>query len=236
MPSRYERVRAAYEFLRARNGEQISIADFAAATDWAPATARTYVAKMLKPWLTTDGDGRYTVHDFNLTENQFIARLSQVRADGTVADESAEQARTREALAAGENSRVEFKSSIPDQTDKLAHEIAALATRDGGTIYVGVNDAGAIVGLSDAANTPEGRSAFRERVEGCARIVRPAIEVTVRFTQLGEHTIAEVAVPNGDAVVYTVKNVPYIRSGSQSRPAEPDEVDALYRARYARDA
>jgi len=61
MPEKRSRVRVAYEFLRARDGTQISMGDLAGATGWTAATARTYVAKKWAGLLLPLGEGTFKV-------------------------------------------------------------------------------------------------------------------------------------------------------------------------------
>ena len=53
------------------------------------------------------------------------------------------------ALAQGEGQHQEFKRQL-DNLESIAGEIVAFANSDGGTLYVGVTDDGAVVGLTDA--------------------------------------------------------------------------------------
>ena len=70
--------------------------------------------------------------------------------------------------AAGETQHVEFKASLPRQADDLAKEIAAFATSNMGTIFIGIEDDGTIVGLPEC-ETHQGREQLKQRLQGiCA--------------------------------------------------------------------
>lgn len=53
------------------------------------------------------------------------------------------------ALASGESATTEFKRQL-ENAESVAGELVAFANADGGTLYVGVDDNGAIVGLPDS--------------------------------------------------------------------------------------
>jgi predicted HTH transcriptional regulator len=52
----------------------------------------------------------------------------------------------RRLVTAGENTYIEFKREIPS-TEKIAREISAIANTHGGTLLIGVDDDGSIVGV-----------------------------------------------------------------------------------------
>jgi predicted HTH transcriptional regulator len=56
------------------------------------------------------------------------------------------------ALAAGERETREFKQTL-DTPESVAGEIVAFANSSGGALYVGVNDDGQVVGLTNAETT-----------------------------------------------------------------------------------
>jgi len=90
-------------------------------------------------------------------------------------------------IAGGEGQHCEFKQLI-DNLDSVAGEIVAFANSDGGVLYVGVDDDGHIVGLSDAHATFQSLTHIcRDR---CIPPVSPVIE---------QHTIS-----GQDIVVLTV--------------------------------
>jgi hypothetical protein len=130
-----------------------------------------------------------------------------------------------EALAGGEGPFVEFKEAFPDQARRLAEEIAAFSTSGGGVLLLGVDDFGRVVGCDDS----------RERVEGVLQSVSPQPSATVEVYEHSEGRICVVQVADGSEPVYYVDNRPYLREGSISRPARPDEVKHLILASAALD-
>lgn len=132
------------------------------------------------------------------------------------------------ALAEGESEHVEFMACFPEQVRDLAHEMAALATIDGGgTIFVGVTDEGRVVGCA-GLDSAKGRDCLRMRVANIAsRTVQPPVRVGVYFNRYDNLTVVKVWVPQGPEPVYYVDGAPYIRNLTESRKATPPEVTAL---------
>jgi hypothetical protein len=142
--------------------------------------------------------------------------------------------RVRRDLLAGESDRVEFKEQLPEQVRDLAREVAAMGTARGGAIYLGVNNAGDVAGLDESLDSASGRGAFRDRLEGIVAAVKPAIAPEHRPIELdGGRWVWVIDVPDGDEPVYYVEDRPYIRVGTHSRPATPEEVKARFAAQHA---
>lgn len=134
----------------------------------------------------------------------------------------------KEILKNGENSGVEFKLDRVTPKD-LAREMVAFANFQGGMILLGVDDHGQIQGLT------------RERIEEwvmsiCRDKVRPEIipyfEI-IRDVEPGKD-IAIIRVGRGWNVHHVWHNNHrsyYIRVGSQSREASPEELERLFQQR-----
>ena len=229
---RYEKMRAAYRFLRARNGSTVSVSELSRATGWSETTTRTYISKTLRPWLARLSAGTYQVSGVaSLSEDRFLTLQSQVRGKEDTEAQSL-RARLDEALRRLEGPHIEFKEAIPQNAQSLRREIAAFATNGGGQIYLGIRDDGTVAGLAGLF-APADRSAFREQVEGIARGVDPAVAPEVTFIEYEGSVVCLVDVPNGPEPVYYVENRPYVRIGSASRPARPDEVKMLIQSATA---
>ncbi|MFX0209665.1 MAG: helix-turn-helix domain-containing protein [Candidatus Hodarchaeota archaeon] len=136
---------------------------------------------------------------------------------------------TRNDLEKGESEQVEFKSRIPNLT-LLAKEIAALASTNGGRIYLGVKDNREIVGIDK--NDLVSFDKFQQDIANITtNTIKPSIRVDIA-QYLGENkTVIQLKVPKGSEPVYYVKNVPYVRILTTSRPATPTEVKKLH-SRY----
>ena len=174
MADRHAKTRRAYQLLRERNGYTVTIAELMERTGWARDTARTYATKHWRPWLERVATQTYRVDGFALiSEEEFIQRQSQVKSDN-YGEAAALRELLDQALQTGEGQQYEFKEAFPEQAHNLGTEIAAFATSGGGTIFLGVSDASAVIGLVGLGDA-ESRSDFRERVEGIARTTRPAV-------------------------------------------------------------
>ncbi len=150
-----------------------------------------------------------------------------------------------ELLAAGENSGVEFKTdSIENRA--LAKELVALANLQGGHVLLGVDDDGSVRGLSrtDAPTAADGgetglRSYRRLEewvMQSCRDKIRP--EIIPYFEVLRD------VVPGRDAAVVSINRgwsvhhvwhnqhrTYYVRVGSLSREASPEELARLFQQR-----
>ncbi|MDE0077271.1 MAG: putative DNA binding domain-containing protein [Caldilineaceae bacterium] len=133
-------------------------------------------------------------------------------------------------IANRENSRVEFKRD-DCRPDELATEISALLNLEGGVILLGVEDDGAISGLTRS------REAAEEWVMNIARQnLQPAI--------IPVWTCMEIEVGKNIGVIELAADIPgkpykarrgrawvtYIRAGSTSREATREEEGRLYQA------
>lgn len=132
-------------------------------------------------------------------------------------------------IANGENSYVEFKEDSVDNK-ALAREIVAFSNLKGGHIFLGVDDEGAIVGLT--------RSDNEERVMNiCSDLIRPVIDPAYYEVVSGEKRIGVIEVERGCNKPYYLKdkaskaNRYYKRYGSTVREVkERDELQRLLQA------
>jgi len=130
----------------------------------------------------------------------------------------------------GENSGVEFKRDTIEN-HRLAKELVAFANHSGGKIFLGVEDDGAIIGLT--------RPNIEEWVmQTCRDKIRPEIvpffEV-LRGIESGKD-VAVVEVERGWSVHHVWHNnhrTYFIRAGSTSREASQEELERLFQQRGA---
>lgn len=126
--------------------------------------------------------------------------------------------------ARGESQELEYKSEFPSNTRDLGKEIAAFATSNTGTILVGVDDTGELIGLLEC-NSPEGRDQTIRRLEGISKgTVKPSVTPTAKFAVEDGKVVLVILVPKGAQPVYYSSNTPYVRHLTQACPAEPHEV------------
>ena len=150
-----------------------------------------------------------------------------------------------EMLAAGENSGIEFKTDVIDNR-ALARELVALANLQGGHVLLGVDDDGSVRGLSrtDAPTAADGgetsRRSYRRLEEwvmqACRDKIRP--EIIPYFEVLRDvvpgRDVAVVSINRGWSVHHVWHNqhrTYYVRVGSLSREASPEELARLFQQR-----
>jgi type I restriction-modification system DNA methylase subunit len=106
------------------------------------------------------------------TYDAWLAKREAER--GTVVEE------IRNLAAGGENSRVEFKETLEAGGTTPEHKaavftaslraICSFINKEGGTLLIGVNDDGEIVGLErDGASDPKGRDQFQQKIANALR-------------------------------------------------------------------
>lgn len=125
--------------------------------------------------------------------------------------------------AMGETQDVEFKREMPKHLGDLAKEIAAFATSNAGTILLGIEDGGEIVGLADGVDE-SARRALRTRLEGVFNQVRPSVTPTLRFALFDGMVVVAIDVPKGTQPIYYAASIPYHRQITAARPLAPEDV------------
>ena len=97
---------------------------------------------------------------------------------------------------------------------------------------MGVADDGTILGLP-AALDPAWRDDFASRILGACREIKPPVHPVVQWAVHQGKVVAVVSVGKGFEPIYYATEKPYVRRGGISRPAEPSEVEHVFRMRYA---
>ena len=121
-----------------------------------------------------------------------------------------------------ENSSIEFKLQEA-HPDSIAKEIVAFANTQGGTILMGVDDTGTIVGIDESKNWEEWIANITQH-----NIV-PAISVDYTEVNIKEKRIALIDIPKGlDKPYQTSKSFYFIRIGSTSRAATQGELMRMF--------
>ncbi len=155
-------------------------------------------------------------------------------------------------LRQGENEQVEFKSTVRwdlrrEKVNKalaqvVAKTIAALANHEGGSLLIGVDDDGGIVGLEHDYGTlkSQDRDGFaqflmtlvRERMGGqVCRLVH------VLFTEIEGHDVCRVVVERADQPIYLEdagQSRFFVRTGNASRELDARELVEYVAARWSR--
>ena len=170
--------------------------------------------------------------------NEFIE--SQAPRDAaSLVDESL----VRRLMAAGENDRVEFKSSLrwdrreervnKDLEKVVAKTLAGFLNAKGGTLLVGVDDAGAASGLAadyDSLKRKD-RDGFEQHLQQViARDLGDSVSpsfLTVTFNEIDGHDVCHVSVDPSDHPVYVEEQqqaVFFLRTGNGTRRLPVDEA------------
>lgn len=116
-------------------------------------------------------------------------------------------------LAEGEGQRLEFKQTL----SRLDREIVAFANSAGGTVLVGVEDAGAVVGV-DTSNR------VRSEIQAIARNCDPPVAIEVARPA---HGVLEVVVAEGAQKPYRCKEGFYLRQGATTQKLSTAEIRQL---------
>ena len=121
-----------------------------------------------------------------------------------------------ELIASGEGRTVEFKQSL---NKDLGRGLCAFANAGGGTVLLGVSDAGKIFGVAD-------HNRLKARVSSTARSADPPIEVDVE--SVGD--VLRVVVPPQKRKPYSFGGRFFMRDGASSRQLSNAEVEELFYA------
>ena len=125
-----------------------------------------------------------------------------------------------------ENEYTEYKREL---TEDLKKEVLAFVNTDGGSIYIGIDDDGAVLGAEDCDQT----------MLRIASMLRDAIHpdimmfVAIQTEQIEEKDIIHLSISSGSNKPYYLKkhglkpSGVYVRQGSASVPASPEQIRQL---------
>jgi len=122
-----------------------------------------------------------------------------------------DEAKALSLIAGGENSKVEFKESVPSKVRELSEEVCAFANASGGFIFIGVNNANQIV--NDCLIDNGKRSA----IQGSIGEIAPAVNCDFYSLKVLGHDIWVIEVPEGDFKPYFASGSVYVRQGANSQ-------------------
>ena len=130
-------------------------------------------------------------------------------------------------IAGGEQTTRQFKVDVTSPA-KLAAEMVAFSNSEGGKLFIGVDDKGVIVGLSDA----DVRRLNLMVSDVCSQHVRPAINAITENVVTDRGTIMVVSVPQGLNRPYQDKDGTFwVKSGSDKRKATSrEELQRMFQA------
>lgn len=113
-----------------------------------------------------------------------------------------------EALQIGESEQVEFKRELPSNVRDVTKELVALANHQGGTLILGVENDGNVIGLEDIHE-------IEERVFGSINSnIDPPLRVQVEKLEHEESDLLQLHVPQADDKPFGIGGKFYIRSGT----------------------
>lgn len=119
-----------------------------------------------------------------------------------------------------ETESIEFKAQF---TDEIYKEVIAFANTNGGTIYVGIDNEGNAIGLTDVDNE------YTRITNGIRDAIMPDVTMFVHFT-LQDNKIVRITVSEGTNKPYYLRSKGlkpsgiYVRQGASSVPASPDQI------------
>lgn len=119
-----------------------------------------------------------------------------------------------------ETENVEFKSQF---TEEIYKEVIAFANTDGGVIYVGVDDRGNTVGLTDVDRE------YTRMTNGIRDAIRPDVTLFVRYT-IQDNKVVRITVSEGSNKPYYLQGKGlkpsgvYVRQGASSVPASSEQI------------
>ena len=140
---------------------------------------------------------------------------------------------------AGEDSGTEFKEVrlgkrgvVSPNTDDLAGELVAFANADGGFLFLGVDDSGAVRGIPpDRVGVVE-TWLVNVASNNCVPPIRPRVRSELLPDVAGEdRQVLLVEVPRGIHVHRTSKGRYHLRIGSTKRDLDPPELARLFQDR-----
>ena len=119
-----------------------------------------------------------------------------------------------------ETENIEFKSQF---TEEIYKEVIAFANTDGGVVYVGIDNDGNAVGLTDVDKE------YARITNGIRDAIMPDVTMFVRFT-VQDNKVVRITVSEGTNKPYYLKGKGlkpsgvYVRQGTSSVSASPEQI------------
>ena len=180
--------------------------------------------------------------DFLAARRRLLAQAMNAFIAGWAPDDPVSPPDVRRLMATGENDRIEFKSSlrwdrreqrVNKQLEKvIVKTLAGFLNANGGTLLVGVDDAGGVDGLAADYKTlhRKDRDGFEQHLQqivarDCGESVSPYLTVT--FHEMDGQDVCHVSVDPSDHPVYVDEQqqaVFYLRVGNGTKALPVDEA------------
>lgn len=119
-----------------------------------------------------------------------------------------------------ETENIEFKSQF---TDEIYKEIIAFANTDGGNVYIGIDNNGNVLGLTDIDKE------YVRITNGIRDAIMPDVTMFVRFS-IQDNNVVRITVSEGTNKPYYLRSKGlkpsgvYVRQGASSAPASPEQI------------
>ncbi len=119
-----------------------------------------------------------------------------------------------------ETENIEFKAQF---TEEIYKEVIAFANTDGGTVYVGIDNEGNAVGLTDVDKE------YTRITNGIRDAIMPDVTMFVSFT-VQDNKVIRITVIEGTNKPYYLRakglkpSGVYVRQGASSAPASPEQI------------
>jgi len=108
----------------------------------------------------------------------------------------------------------------------LAREIAAFANTNSGNIFLGIDDLGKVVGLTQIDPYQRGELLRKVRDITSAKI-SPRVVTETAFLTYENKVVLRIFVPRGDQPLYSVEGLFYIRQQNSTEKATPQQIVAI---------
>lgn len=119
-----------------------------------------------------------------------------------------------------ETEKIEFKAQF---TEEIYKEVIAFANTDGGVVYVGIDNEGTAIGLTDVDKE------YTRITNGIRDAIMPDVTMFVHFT-VQDNKVVRITVSEGTNKPYYLKGKGlkpsgvFVRQGTSSVPASPDQI------------
>ena len=113
----------------------------------------------------------------------------------------------------------------------LQRAIAAFANTNSGTIFLGVDDDGKVVGGD--YDSPKKKDEELLRIRNLTtQVIKPAISVHVDFIIYQGKTVMQIFVPRGEQPLYFLNHEIFVREQNSSMKATPEQVEGILTKYY----
>jgi ATP-dependent DNA helicase RecG len=131
----------------------------------------------------------------------------------------------RDQIRGGETERTEFKSRV--DRDGIGTAVASFLNAGGGTVLVGIDEEGAVVGV------PDPHENALQLWRSLAARLSPTALFSANVEEVDGKSVIVIDVPPGEDAPYVYDGRITVRRGTQSHPATAQEISSLILSRHA---